>query len=61
MSQKIIKNKNSISVDLEVLILREDEFFIAYCPSLVLSAYAKTEKNVYKSFEKSLKNFLMKL
>jgi hypothetical protein len=55
--QKIVRKKNLTDVELDVLMLKEDDFFVAYCPSLDLSAYGKSVKEAQRSFEKDLDIF----
>ena len=56
--QKIVRNKSLTDVELDVLMLKEDDYYVAYCPSLDLSAYGKNRKQALRSFEKNLDIFL---
>jgi len=51
-------NGNSIRLGLDVLLYKEGEYSVLYCPSLDLSAYAKTKREVEKSFSEMLDIFL---
>lgn len=55
--QKIVRNKNIADVELDVLMLKEDDYYVAYCPSLDLSAYGKSVKQAQRSFEKNIDIF----
>jgi len=55
--QTIIRGKNSILVSLSVLLGKEGDYYIAYCPALDLSAYGRSEKEAKASFETSLNIF----
>ena len=46
------------SVALQVLFLREKEYFIAYAPALDLSAYGESMEEAMKAFEDVLSIFL---
>lgn len=54
----IILNGNTIYVTVKVLIFKEGETFIAYCPSLDLSGYDTTEDKACADFEYVLKEWL---
>lgn len=47
-----------IKLKLLVGILKEDEYFVAYCPAFDLSGYGYTEKEAKTSFEKNVEIFL---
>ena len=55
---QITSNKQSrnkvVSLLLSVYHFKEDESYIAYCPSLDLSSYGTTEEHAKKSFEEIL-------
>ncbi len=42
---------------LQVLLIKEGEYFVAYCPALELSAYDTTPDGARKAFEQNLKIF----
>lgn len=52
------KKEEQILLDIEVLILKEDDYFVAYCPSLELSAYAKSIEEAKHSFEREVNVFI---
>ena len=59
MGRQIIhKDKNSTQVVINVLIGKQGDYFVAYCPSLELSSYGKTETQAKKNFEVEVDIFL---
>jgi hypothetical protein len=48
---------NTISVGINVLLAKEEEIFVAYCPALELSSYGESENIAIKRFEEELKIF----
>ena len=54
-----ISNKNlSISIDVEGLIVKEEDYYVAYCPALELSGYGDTVEKAQESFEKEVEIFI---
>jgi predicted RNase H-like HicB family nuclease len=45
-------------IRVSVLIVQEEECFVAYCPALELSSYGKTEAEAKKSFDEAMGIFL---
>ncbi|MGD1046995.1 MAG: hypothetical protein ABR936_16960, partial [Bacteroidota bacterium] len=58
MKSTIRKQQGSIEVELEVLISKEGDYFVSYCPALELSSYGNTEKEARKSFDEALDIFV---
>ena len=58
MTNRIHSNGKSIKIEVDVVILREDEYFVAYCPALELSAYGKKEKEALASFKNEINIFI---
>ena len=56
--QTIRKTKNSTLVDVDVLLVKEGEFFVTYCPALEVSSYGHSEKEAKSGFEEALKIFI---
>jgi predicted RNase H-like HicB family nuclease len=56
--QIIHKGKNFINVIVDVLVGKQEDYYIAYCPALELSSYGKTEDQARKNFEVELEIFL---
>lgn len=48
---------NKINVSLDVAIIKEADYYIAYAPGLELTAYSKTIKSAKKDFEQVLEIF----
>lgn len=55
--QSIKHHNNSFAVDVELIILKEGKYYVAYCPALELSSYAKSESKVLSAFEENLEIF----
>jgi len=58
MKNTIRKQKGSIEVELDVIVSKEGEYFVAYCPALELSSYGDTEKEARNSFDEALDIFV---
>ena len=52
--QTIQSDGNFISVEVEVVILKEGDYFVSYCPALELSSYAKSEAKAKEAFIENL-------
>ena len=50
IKKKIKNKKESLELQLEVFIIKEGDYLIAYCPSLDLTSYAKDKDSVKKDF-----------
>lgn len=57
MRDTIRKTRNSVEVSIEILLVQEGEYFVAYCPALELSSYGKTEQKARKAFDEALEIF----
>jgi|ERR1035437_1241868 nitrogen fixation protein len=55
---KIIQMKNSLALNIDIFVVKEDKYFVAFCPALDLSAYADTSKKALESFKTEVKIFL---
>jgi predicted RNase H-like HicB family nuclease len=51
-------NHKSVSVSLEVLLTKEGDYIVAYCPALDLSSYGDDEEDAKLSFEEALDIFM---
>ncbi len=51
-------NKEGISISVSVYVFKENDVFIAYCPSLDLSGYDTTESKARQDFEYMLSEYL---
>ena len=58
MTNRIHKIKDSISLQLDVLFIKEDNFIVAYCPALEISAYGKSQSEAKAAFEVEIKIFI---
>lgn len=58
MTNRIRKSKDSISLQLDVLFIKEDDYIVAYCPALELSSYGKSESEAKAAFEVDIKIFI---
>jgi predicted RNase H-like HicB family nuclease len=48
----------TVDVSLEVLLIKEGEYIVSYCPALELSSYGTTEEDAKQGFEGALEIFL---
>lgn len=58
MSNYIKISKGNVDINVSVYVFKDGETFVAYCPSLDLSGYDKTEETARKDFEYMLKDWL---
>ena len=59
MGKQIIhRSASDVKVELEVLIKKEDDYFVSYCPALNLSSYGKTPQEARENFETEIKIFI---
>jgi predicted RNase H-like HicB family nuclease len=56
-TNEIMKSAN-VLIDVEVIIVKEDNYYVAYCPALELSSYGDSEDAAKKSFEEELEIFI---
>jgi predicted RNase H-like HicB family nuclease len=56
--QTIIKLPDKIKIEVSVHLLKEGNYFVAYCPALDLSSYGKTEAEARQAFNGAMKIFL---
>ena len=56
--QVIRKTKDSIKVEVEIFVVKEGDFFVAYCPALQVSSYGNTGKDAKKGFDGALNIFI---
>ena len=48
----------SFEVGVTVLVLREEQYYVAYCPALELSSYGETEQEARSAFEEAITIFI---
>lgn len=53
----IVLNKKGIQVSVSVIVFKEDDTFIVYCPSLDLAGYDDDETSARKDFEQMLSEY----
>jgi hypothetical protein len=58
MTNKITKSNMKLNIEVEVAIAKEDDYFVAYCPALELSAYSDSKKGAQKAFIEEIDIFL---
>ena len=58
MTNKIIQSNSKISIVVDVIFVKEDIYYVAYCPALELSAYADSIEKAKIAFNKELDIFL---
>jgi hypothetical protein len=60
MTNRIHKTQDGMSIQLDVLISvdKSTKLFVAYCPALELSSYAKTQEGAKKAFTEVLQDFI---
>jgi len=54
----INKDNKNFSIEVEIIILKEGKYFVAYCPALELSSYGKSQSKALSAFEENLGIFL---
>jgi predicted RNase H-like HicB family nuclease len=54
---QLLKSK-PIKAEVEVLIMKEEDTYVAYCPALDLSSYGETEKKALREFGLALDIFM---
>ena len=58
MTNKIIRSDSKINLTVDLVFVKEDNYFVAYCPALELSAYADTLEKAKIAFDEEIKIFL---
>ncbi len=56
--ERILKNRSSIKVNVRIIILKEDKYYVAYCPALELSSYGDTKKEAINCFTEAMDIFI---
>ncbi|MGI8893518.1 MAG: hypothetical protein ACR2GN_08655 [Bacteroidia bacterium] len=54
----VSKKSNSIKVEIEIILFKEDDSWIAYCPSLELTSYGDTQSDARAAFDEEMKIFI---
>ena len=58
MTNQILQGKMSLTIDIEIVIVEEDKYFVAYCPALELSSYGDSKEDALKAFHKEVDIFI---
>jgi len=58
MSNFIKKDSNTVTVSVEVQLIKEGDYIVSYCPALELSSFGQTEEEATEGFEGALETFL---
>jgi predicted RNase H-like HicB family nuclease len=58
--KKQITNKSatSVEVQIDIILVKEGEYYVALCPSLNVSSYGETQKEAKSAFDEALKIFI---
>lgn len=51
-------NRNSVNVNIQVVLFKEDDVWVAYCPALELSSYGDDKQDARQAFDEAMKIFL---
>ena len=52
------KTKGTLEVSVSVYVFKENDVYVAYCPSLDLSGYDRTEEDARRDFEFHLQEYV---
>jgi predicted RNase H-like HicB family nuclease len=55
---RIRKNAQSLEIEVEVLLVKEGEYWVSYAPSLKLSSYGDSQAEAKKGFAEALTIFI---
>jgi len=55
---KLSHIRNSINVNVQVVLFQEDGIWVAYCPALELSSYGDNQDEAREAFDEAMKIFL---
>src|ERR1017187_2406754 len=59
MRKEVIKTDGeSVNVLLNIIIKKEGDYYVAYCPALEVSSYGKTRAQAHKMFNEALEIFI---
>ena len=54
----LLKDRNSLNVDVQVALFQEDGIWVAYCPALEVSSYGDDKNEAIEAFEEAMQIFL---
>ena len=59
MKKQIIKKSaRSVEVQVDVVLIKDGEYYVALCPSLNVSSYGQTQVEAKQAFDEALKLFI---
>ena len=59
MKKQIIKKSaRSVEVQVDVVLIKDGEYYVALCPSLNVSSYGQTQVEAKQAFDEALKIFI---
>jgi hypothetical protein len=56
--QTVTRKEGSVHINIEVMLFKEHDTFVAYCPALELSSYGVNQADAKKAFEGALSIFI---
>lgn len=54
----LARNRNSISINVQVVLFQEEDLWVAYCPPLELSSYGDDQEDAKAAFDEAMDIFL---
>lgn len=54
----VSKSKNSININVQVVLFQEDKMWVAYCPALEISSYGDDQEDAKTAFDEAMTIFL---
>lgn len=54
----VSKSKNSININIQVVLFQEDNMWVAYCPALEISSYGDDQKDAKAAFDEAMAIFI---
>jgi len=61
MTNYIKTGNDTVDVSLDVLLIKEGDYIVSYCPALDLSSFGDTEEDAKKGFDEAIAIFLDEL
>jgi predicted RNase H-like HicB family nuclease len=61
MTNYIKADNNTVDVSLDVLLIKEGDYIVSFCPALNLSSFGDTEEDAKKGFDEAMTIFLDEL
>ena len=56
--QTIKKSARCVEVQVDVVLIKDGEYYVALCPSLNVSSYGQTQEEAKQAFDEALKIFI---